>query len=81
MKTNYSKAGIDKDSVTKRVLIELRRKIIQGVYPSGSRLLETELAAAFETKPRHNSQYHAGALGRGTCGVPRFRRLRCDRYQ
>ena len=49
MKTNYSKAGIDKDSVTKRVLIELRRKIIQGVYPSGSRLLETELAAAFET--------------------------------
>lgn len=49
MKTNYSKAGIDKDSVAKRVLTELRRKIIQGSYPQGARLLETELAAACET--------------------------------
>lgn len=49
MKTNYSKAGIDKDSVAKRTLIELRRKIIQGSYPQGSRLLETELAAACGT--------------------------------
>jgi DNA-binding GntR family transcriptional regulator len=46
--TRYSKILIDKDSVTKRVLNELRKEIITRSYAPGARLLETKLAEKYD---------------------------------
>ncbi len=49
MKTNYSRAMIGKDSVAKSVLNQIQKHIIIGKYQQGARLLETELAATYNT--------------------------------
>lgn len=49
MKTKVSKVLIDKDSVVKRVLKQVRTHIIMNKYPAGSRLPEIDMAATYNT--------------------------------
>ena len=47
MKTNVSRAMLNKDSLSKQILNQLRNDVIIGKYKKGTRVLETDLANAY----------------------------------
>lgn len=49
MKTKVSKVLLEKDSVVKRVLKQIRTHIIMNKYPAGNRLPEIDLAETYST--------------------------------